>query len=656
MTRLNIKACLLFFPALSLAVPANAAGQGDGAQSDMATYFYNDFTSETLDGFATYDLDGQTLHFSMSQAGFKQGDAWIAKRETRTQNYYAASGSKYKYADGETPRQSDDWLVTPAVRIRGGNAVLSWRGNSVCDQTKNTSGYKVLVSTKGGKPEDFTDEPLCTVTDEPANKWTDHEVSLAQYAGKTIYVAFVNNSLEKEILGIDDIRLFGEKGLCELTVNTGGWVFGQDAVNVEATVTAYSDVPVTEITAYYAYKGQTFTKRVTGISLKNRESVSFSFDDKIPVQLGDTVHYELWAEVNGQLQEKISCQTVAFMFKPHRRTVIEEGTGMWCTYCPKGIVAMETLADKYPDEFIGLALHYDDPMAVDDYVSALKFPGFPSGWVNRKFMVEDPMVLVEENGVNRYTTMNGGFETYFLQAQQEPALADLSLDTEVCGNTIKLTAVTRFAIGRPSADYCLAFAIIEDGVTDPLYYQENGFSEGTIEMGGYELLPPRILPAVFNHVARGIYSDYRGVQGSVPAVVEAGKDYSFDYTIDVPPTVKSLNNAKVVAMLVDQTTGEIVNANISSALATGITDAKAGNFSLVCRNEGGQCCVDIALPSAAPAVVSLFTAEGRLVSQSSVGGRSGSHSLRIPVAGRSGMHIVTVAHDGNTVSKKIYLY
>lgn len=69
-----------------------------------------------------------------------------------------------------------------------------------------------------------------------------------------------------------------------------------------------------------------------------------------------------------------------------RKVVVEEGTGTWCGYCPRGIVAMEAMAEKYPDNFIGIAVHSGDEMQVDgSYYPVLNyFSGFPGCIVNRQ--------------------------------------------------------------------------------------------------------------------------------------------------------------------------------------------------------------------------------------------------------------------------------
>lgn len=649
------KISALFF---SFLLPWGVVAQPETEEKpdDRMTYFQCDFSEGWDTGFSMYDLDGQTYHFTMTQEGFRQGEPFATLREKRVakENYYVASASKYKYAKDEVHRPSDDWLVTPEIWIRGPHAVLSWRGRSFCSQRKNTSGYKVLVSAKGNRPEDFLDAPVLAVESESADEWVNHEVSLDQYAGKRVYIAFVNDNLDKEILGWDDVRVTGEKGRCELVVKTGSHVFGQEAVTVDCALTAYSDEPVTEVTAHYSWQGKTYTKQLSGLSLKKHETVQFSFEEQMPVACGDTVRYEVWAEIDGVQQDRKSCQTVSFLFAPQRRTVVEEGTGMWCGFCPCGIVAMDILEKKYPEEFIGIAIHYDDPMEVKDYRIGMDFPSFPSARFNRKVLSDTPMILVEKDGKQQYTTLEGGFETDFLKVQGEQALADVSLCAEPDGRQLRLQATTRFAVDRKQEDYRLAFVVVEDSVTEYGCFQENYFSGEKVEMGGYEQLPKKILSPVFRHVARGIYEEYRGIPGSVPATVKAGVPYTFDYTLTLPESVNRPEQVKIVAMLLDGKTGEVVNAATAAACATGVPMLEQQSV-VSCRRVGDELWVDCAPSASAPLVVQVYTVDGRMVGSREVPGDGSRCTVSIPLRGFRGQGVVALTQAGCIRAVKVML-
>ncbi|MDE6279924.1 MAG: hypothetical protein K2M05_08110, partial [Paramuribaculum sp.] len=62
-----------------------------------------------------------------------------------------------------------------------------------------------------------------------------------------------------------------------------------------------------------------------------------------------------------------------------RNVVVEEGTGTWCGWCPRGIVGMEKMVNKYPDgTYIPIAVHGRDIMQVESYIPLVT--GFPGAW------------------------------------------------------------------------------------------------------------------------------------------------------------------------------------------------------------------------------------------------------------------------------------
>ena len=559
---------------------------------EQIDYYNVDFSEGIPTEMTTYDLDGQTLHYTMIQAGFKQGQAWIGKREDKSQNRYAASACRYKEIEGETLGASDDWLVLPAVWVRDEDATLSWRGASISTKLETASGYKVSITTAGNKPEDFISEPVFETTEESVNSWTQHSLSLKEYAGHIIYIAFVNNSTTGEILGIDDVVVAGSKGLCDLVVNSDRYIFEHKDLTVKGYVEACSDEVITDVTIKCISSNGEVEVPFGSLALAKGEKFSFELQNVWQVDYGQTLDYQVIAVVNNAVTtDPIDCEATALMHKLHKNIVVEEATGLWCTYCPSGIVAMEELEKKYPDTFIGLALHYNDQLGVDDYVLDLSFPdGFPTGWINRKHYTI-PMVETEQDGKTVYTTLNGGFETYFIQEMEVPAIADVRLSaSEPVGGSIDVTAEINFVGNIDQADMRLAYVIVENNVSDPSYFQVNGYSGKNVEIGGFEDLPEEIYDIKFQHVVRGIYDDWQGVEGSVPTKIDAGETYTHNYSLALPSTIKNIAEAEVVCMLIDITTGEIINA---AKMSVPTSVEEINEDTIECRYSAGEIIISV---------------------------------------------------------------
>jgi len=237
-----------------------------------------------------------------------------------------------------------------------------------------------------------------------------------------------------------------------------------------------------------------------------------------------------------------------------RKVVMEEGTGTWCGWCIRGTVGMAMMKEKYPDTFIGIAVHNRDDMTVTTYdnymVSNFFTNGFPEAVVNRKAdLIGDPYYEAE----NFY--------------QSEMALAPvagikLSGGFDVTKTAIALKTVTTFGISFNNANYKLAYVLIEDGVTG--YSQQNYYSGGgNGTMGGYETKPSVITDMVFDDVARGIYSYPTGISGSIPASITEMTPVESAYTINLPSAIRNKGNLAVAVMLINGATGEIENADIT---------------------------------------------------------------------------------------------
>ena len=84
---------------------------------------------------------------------------------------------------------------------------------------------------------------------------------------------------------------------------------------------------------------KTFTINYPGFNKDGAHTVKFnliSVDDEADAYAGNNIDYTN-VKVKGSV--------------PKQRFVVEEGTGTWCGWCPRGIVAFRHMAEKYPETF-----------------------------------------------------------------------------------------------------------------------------------------------------------------------------------------------------------------------------------------------------------------------------------------------------------------
>jgi len=598
------------------------------------TLFICDFESGIPETFARYDRDGNEPSRSMKRYGLENGVAWAAHAEEGTKNTVAYSGSWYKEA-----AQSDDWLVTPAIHVADVRAILSWQACAI--DAEHPDGYCVYISDKGNRPEDFTDAPLLTIPAEmPA--WQERFLPLEAYAGKDIYVAFVNNSTNCNLLMVDNIAVTTREHTFKFTNLTPEAITKAGGVKVTGTITSSGFLPVEGYKLALTHGGQTYTIDRSTESIAPDSLVTVTFDTEINVGLNTTEDYTLTiSSMEGSDVETIQGSITCF----ERTVLIEEGTGTWCMWCPRGQYYLKELHKKRPGEFVDIAVHVSDEMMVYDYAMALYAPffatyGLPSCVMDRQQELMNGLGSLEE------------IEAMLDKARERGAIGrftELFSMTNTQANGLYVHMSCEF--GRPieEGEYSVNFIMVEDKVTG--YAQANGYSGSSSAMGGLDLLPDPI-PAgeyTFANVGRIMLAgtDRSGRSLTLPAHANRHTSISFDYEFDYPEIFKVSGdwNYKVVGMIIDNRTGEIVNAAEGwYDVIYGIDDLPA---STPVRLQGGTLTADSPLLQ-----VEIWSLSGQLLHKEN----PNSDRYTLPQTGTKGQPVIIRATtDGENATFK-YIY
>ena len=333
---------------------------------------------------------------------------------------------------------------------------------------------------------------------------------------------------------------------------------------VNSFIKNYSSVAVTSVKISSQLNSQPPVEQTFSTSIESMKTGKV----EIPISaIAQTGIYQLSLkvlEVNGQSNalanntKNAEIKVIAQSFP--RKVIMEEGTGTWCGWCPRGTVGMALMKSKYPDTFIGIAVHNGDPMTVtayDNYMGKF-FSGYPEAVVNRTTeLVVDPYY--------------GSEQAYLSEIAQSP-IAGVKLTgafTDANRTAIALKTVTTFGFSANNANYRLAYVLLENGVTG--YAQVNYYAGGgNGEMGGYESRPSSITNMVYDDVARGIYSEPTGISGSIPTVVTEMTPLEHNYTITLPSSIKDKSKLEAVVMLINANTEVIENAD--KIVVSGIVD------------------------------------------------------------------------------------
>lgn len=245
-----------------------------------------------------------------------------------------------------------------------------------------------------------------------------------------------------------------------------------------------------------------------------------------------------------------------------RRVVLEENTGADCGFCPRGINSFEYMKEKYGDQFIGISIHNYMPGGSD---ADLYYDGSHIAPL-LLFLNSAPSGMFNRGGTDEaYTKMDKpDVEAKFLE-QQRTCIAQISgaAYLSTADRSLSITTDTEFGYDYSDADYRIGYAILEDGLDrdGKGYTQANNYSGGSYgALDGWEDKLRNVRGIVYDDVFREFLPAYDGQPGSIPAQGHGGIAMKYTYTCTLPSTVKDITKVRVVPMIINATTHEVLNA------------------------------------------------------------------------------------------------
>lgn len=339
----------------------------------------------------------------------------------------------------------------------------------------------------------------------------------------------------------------------------------------------------------YAVAGMTNTIPVT-VDVDAFFGKTASVNLTIPA-ISEKGNYELSlkvAKVNGSANEDAAASNtqpvIALNSVPKHRVLLEEYTGFWCGWCPRGFVGLEKLAELYPDDYVLVSYHNGDELEI---MASSAFPsavaGFPDAWMERATELDA-----------YYGTGNKEFGVADDLAAQAKTFGIANIDLSAKLNATKANVVVNTEVTFPfdveEGTYALEYILTADGLTDASWGQSNyyaGGAQGTPQyMDQFTTTDESTLYGLtFNDVAV-MTSKIGGIANSIPATVKADEPVKHTYTFTLSRAkntsganvIQNKENLKVVALLIDTTTGAVVNANkVKIGESTGIEELSNGS-------------------------------------------------------------------------------
>ena len=601
----------------------NASLSADNENTLFSCGFQDETEREMM---STYDVDGLTPTLFMTQLGFAAGTGWILTLQDSytSTNYFAGSTSSYSPAG-----QANDWLVTRnPIAIPSDGYVLYWKSQALDLEKKD--GFSIYISTTGNAPEDFTDEAAFHIEEEESgptgnteNEWAEHQLPLDEYAGQSIYIAFVNDSYDKNILCLDDITVTTRRYLT--LESTLPQCTLENEITVSGIVTATEDA-IDSFRAFYQVEGNDVVEQeFADLSIQPGESHPFAFAQPVHLEnMGKYTHMQIWVEY-GETTESIADSIALLPFEPMHKVVIEEGTGQWCGWCPLGILTFEYLKEHYPDHLVPVAVHDRDEMAIDEYDYALGFSQYPTGRVNRSSTTVTP--TTEDYQFEGSGSFHDAFITALnLLPEAEIRITDVEMDAD---SIVHVSTETRFALlPTVSSTYQIAYVIVCNNYVAQ-GGQNNYLADFTVDeyptfgkfADGEEYGQKVIEGYPYDDVACGIFPSFNGATGIFPDEIAIAETYPhrIDINLEDCININEQVTLAVAALLINGEDGTIVNADM---VAFG--DAPDGNAIDKHTANSGNVFFDgesLVLPEACTEI-QIYSANGILMHSAETGKRS----------------------------------
>ena len=459
---------------------------------------------------------------------------WFVEAADCSDGMAVFSASRRAYADLPT----DNWLITPQLTLPADNVWLKWTSRAIHYHLRD--GYKVMISTNTTYFEDFKE---LKVVESEEYQWTEHIVSLQEYAGQKVYIAFVHDSQNKFLLAIDDMfvgqlsepdfiakdetkRFVGNVGVAQVS----GKVVNSGLRLDEATLTCVVNDTLTLT--------QTNSLATWGSGVEQ----DFHFD--VPVQVGKVAHYKVMSGGNTIVSDSIICS-----YYP-RTIFLEKATGTWCVNCPEVISFIQEVEERYGDQVVCVEAHalYGDPFEYISYVSTgIKTNSFPTILINR----------------NRNNPIYGGTPAGNMKALKsllgKPTIAKVELDVNYeGGDSIQTCAKVTFA-NDISGKYRVGFVLIEKELQTDATLQINGVER--ISQGEYYYMKSPVAADMmfYDNVVRYDDNAFVGIKNSLPTNIEGGVEYTVNSRMFIPSTVADKNDLAIIAVLMNFNTDEVLN-------------------------------------------------------------------------------------------------
>ncbi len=284
-------------------------------------------------------------------------------------------------------------------------------------------------------------------------------------------------------------------------------------------------------------------------------------------------------EKNGSENNKTDFTHFTLTRLENKKVVMEEYTGLWCGFCPRGEAAINRLEDEFGPRFIGFSIHSDDVLENSDYVTAsLMSTTFPKASLQRSLNYIDPY-LGTTSGYTEVCPIRHDVER--LMAMPSEAALDIApVWTSDAHTAVNTNAKVTFRFSSSKARYAIGYVLIEDSMTGTgkdwaqanYYYKDEDYRrrfhgdeymdefldpEVSVEYNGTSYIPDYVC----NRVVISALGIQRGIANSIPLQITEDETLVIEHEmLALNSKIQNKDHLSVIGLLFNVNTGLIVNA------------------------------------------------------------------------------------------------
>lgn len=470
----------------------------------------------------------------------------------------------------DTNKVTSRWILLPVVNGISVNSVLHWK--AMAPDPTYADGYAVYISTNTSVADTtifnnsnkvFQLNDNSTSGGGEKQNWIQRSISLANYSGQSIRIAFKNISNQKYQLWLDDITVenlpYANDAALE-NVNNVKYVLVNQNFNLNARLKNTGYQTISNVQLAYSIQGITYNAQSFALNtnLLPLNTTTLAFTNTLSINTAGLYKVKIWInQLNGQSDQNLFNDTISYYLSVLNTSVspkvlVEQMTDAGFPDAPANQDTLRML-QQTDTNVIAVQIHLKDSLKSNIANSFSDFLRVPDNalvaTLNRQYFSSDNRNYFYCNELrSKINALKNFISPCIIQ------ISNISADTNF--RTIQLDVTTTF-LQNAVGDYRVGVYLIENNVHgNPADTTINGFNQLSsfyftpysdyFQKGYFSAAANAfVLNAYEYHHQFVLNQNLTSVYGDasvIPTMPIAGNFYTKTYTLSVPTSTNGFKN------------------------------------------------------------------------------------------------------------------